>query len=96
MLKYLFVAGLAWALISYLPDIASHDLPASTTPAEKQATALLTPTFWQQQAAAHSQLWKNTLKDCQQSYQDRHDPSVQQGVCTIVLSVYTDAKLAGS
>lgn len=97
MFKFLFFGGLLVALIFGYTDKSS----SNSAPNPPSSSSFTVPwsgvdiggkAFWADQAKAGTALWKHSLHWCQHEFNDANQPTVVDGVCTIVLSVNSDIK----
>lgn len=94
MLKFLFVGGLLLALVLGYTDQNTAPTTNNTAPSTSSTPwsgmAIGGKTFWADQAKAGTALWRSSLRWCLQEYSNQNQPTVAQGVCTIILSVHAD------
>lgn len=97
MLKFLIFAGaLVWLIFGY-----GGDHPANSQSSTKSRSApiaapwsgavgSLGKTFWEDQAKAGTALWHRSLTWCEQKFQDSSQPTLTDGVCTLILGIRAD------
>lgn len=98
MLKYVVAGGaLLWLIFVYGENHAPQPPAAkesSPPPFSRLGGAASQPGFWKDQARQGTALWTRTLAWCRQEYANRQNPTVSQGICTMVLSVESQLELS--
>jgi hypothetical protein len=97
MLKFLIFAGaLVWLIFGYggghssvVPTASPNDPPQASAPWQGVAGSL-GKTFWTDQAKAGTALWHRSLAWCEQQFQEATQPTVTDGVCTVILGIRND------